>query len=68
MERNKINRLKLFLAEKGMTNKQLADILNKDSSVISKWVTNVAQPIGKSPSNRQRIWASVWMICCGQGL
>ena len=44
MERKKNNRLKVVLAEKGMTNKQLAEILDKDPAVISKWVTNVAQP------------------------
>ena len=44
MERKKINRLKVVLAKKGMTNKQLAEILEKDPTVISKWVTNVAQP------------------------
>lgn len=44
MERKKINRLKVVLAEKGMTNTQLAEILEKDPTVISKWVTNVAQP------------------------
>lgn len=44
MERKKINRLKVVLAEKGMTNKQLAEILEKDPAVISKWVTNAAQP------------------------
>lgn len=44
MRRKRINRLKVVLAEKGMTNKQLADILDKDPAVISKWVTNVAQP------------------------
>ena len=44
MERKRINRLKVVLAEKGMTNKQLAEILDKDPAVISKWVTNVAQP------------------------
>ena len=27
-----------------MTNKQLAEILDKDPAVISKWVTNAAQP------------------------
>ena len=26
------------------SNKQLAEILGKDPAVISKWVTNVAQP------------------------
>ena len=44
MERKRINRLKVVVAEKGMTNKQLAEILDKDPAVISKWVTNVAQP------------------------
>ena len=43
MERKRINRLKV-LAEKGMTNKQLSEILDKDPAVISKWVTNAAQP------------------------
>ena len=47
MERKKINCLKVVLAEKGMTNKQLAEILDKDPAVISKWVTNVAQPNGE---------------------
>lgn len=44
MERKRINRLKVVLAEKGMTNKQLSEILDKDPAVISKWVTNTAQP------------------------
>ena len=44
MERKRINRLKIVLAEKGMTNKQLSEILYKDPAVISKWVTNAAQP------------------------
>ena len=43
-ERKRINRLKVVLAEKGMTNKQLSEILDKDPAVISKWVTNAAQP------------------------
>lgn len=42
MER--INRLKVVLAEKGKTNKWLAEQLGKDSSTISKWVTNSSQP------------------------
>ena len=44
MERKRINRLKVVLAEKGMTNKQLSEILDKDPAVISTWVTNTAQP------------------------
>ena len=44
MECKRINRLKVVLAEKGMTNKQLSEILDKDPAVISKWVTNAVQP------------------------
>ena len=44
MERKRINRPKVVLSEKGMTNKQLSEILDKDPAVISKWVTNAAQP------------------------
>ena len=56
MERKKINRLKVVLAEKGMTNKQLAEILEKDPTVISKWVTNVAQPNVEMLFCWQRYW------------
>ena len=44
MERKKINRRKVAFAERGMTNKQQAKILNKNLTIISKWVTNAAQP------------------------
>ena len=44
MERKRWNRLKVILAEKGMTNKRLAELVGKDPAVVSKWVTNVAQP------------------------
>ena len=37
MERKRINRLKVKLAEKRMTNKQLSGILDKVPAVISKW-------------------------------
>ena len=40
----KINRLKVVLAEKEKTNKWLAETLGKDSSTVSKWCTNTAQP------------------------
>ena len=39
MERKRTNRLKVVLTEKGMTNKHLAEILDKAPAVISKWVT-----------------------------
>ena len=44
MERKHLNRLKVVLAEKDMTNKRLAELMGKDPAMGSKWVTNVAQP------------------------
>ena len=44
MERKRLNRLKVVLAEKDMTNKRLAELMGKDTAMVSKWVTNVAQP------------------------
>jgi putative transcriptional regulator len=39
-----LNRLKIVLAEKGMTNRQLAQALGKAESTISLWCTNAKQP------------------------
>ena len=44
MERKRLNRRKVVLAEKDMTNKRLAELMGKDPAMVSKWVTNVAQP------------------------
>ena len=44
MDRKRLNRLKVVLAEKNMTNKRLAELVGKDPAMVSKWVTNVAQP------------------------
>ena len=44
MERKRLNRLKVVLAEKNMTNKRLAELVGKDPAMISKWVTNISQP------------------------
>ena len=44
MERKRLNRIKVVLAEKNMTNKRLAELVGKDPAMVSKWVTNVAQP------------------------
>lgn len=38
------NRLKIILAEKKVTNKQLAERLGVSQSTVSKWCTNSAQP------------------------
>ena len=40
----KINRIKVMLAEKGRTNKWLAEQVGKDPATVSKWCTNAAQP------------------------
>lgn len=40
----KINRIKVILAEKEKTNKWLAEQVGKDPATISKWCTNTAQP------------------------
>ena len=39
-----LNRLKVVLAEKKITNRQLAEKLGKDEATISKWSTNNLQP------------------------
>jgi len=39
-----LNRIKVVLADKGLTNKWLAEQLGKDPATISKWCTNSAQP------------------------
>ena len=40
----RINRIKVVLAEKQRTNKWLAENLGKEYSTISKWCTNTNQP------------------------
>ena len=44
MANKKIYRIKVMLAEKGRTNKWLAEQVGKDPATISKWCTNAAQP------------------------
>ena len=44
MERKQVNRIKVVLAEKSITNKWLAEKLGRDQATISKWCTNAAQP------------------------
>lgn len=41
---NKINRIKIVLAEQRRSNKWLAEQIGKDTSTVSKWCTNSAQP------------------------
>ena len=44
MENKPINRIKVMLAERMVSNKDLAEMLGKDPATISKWCTNNAQP------------------------
>ena len=44
MDKKAINRLKTVLAEKGRTNKWLAEMLHKNETTISRWCTNEVQP------------------------
>lgn len=44
MDNKHLNRIKVVLAEKGKSNKWLAEQLGKDQATISKWVTNTTQP------------------------
>lgn len=39
----KLNRLKVVLADAGQTNKWLAEQLGKDPVTVSKWCTNTSQ-------------------------
>ena len=44
MENRDLNRLKVVLAEKKITNKWLAEQLGKDQGTVSKWCNNTCQP------------------------
>ena len=44
MENKPLNRSKVMLAERMVSNKDLAEMLGKDPATISKWVTNTSQP------------------------
>lgn len=44
MDNNNLNRLKVILAEKNMSNKTLAELVGVSPATISKWVTNTTQP------------------------
>ena len=39
-----LNRIKVMLAERMMSNKELAEQLGKDPATVSTWVTNTSQP------------------------
>lgn len=41
---NKLNRIKVVFAERGRTNKWLAEQLGRAPGTVSKWCTNLSQP------------------------
>nr|WP_285827952.1 MULTISPECIES: helix-turn-helix transcriptional regulator [Bacteroidales] len=44
MENDRINRLKVVLAEKNKKGKWLAEQLGKNEATVSRWCSNTAQP------------------------
>ena len=44
MESKNLNRLRVVIAEKNVTNKWLSEQLGIGKATISKWVTNTSQP------------------------
>nr|WP_245140375.1 helix-turn-helix transcriptional regulator [Chryseobacterium daecheongense] len=44
MANNNINRLRVVLAEKSLTNKWLAEKMKKNPTTISRWCNNEMQP------------------------
>ena len=44
METKPLNRIKVVMAERMVSNKDLSEMLNKDTATISRWVTNTSQP------------------------
>ena len=44
MSKRIFNRIKVVLAEKNMTNRELAELLGKTQTSISRWCTNDMQP------------------------
>lgn len=44
MEHKPLNRIKVMMAERMVTNKELAEKLGRDPATVSKWVTNASQP------------------------
>lgn len=44
METKPLNRIKVVMAERMFSNKELSEMLHKDTATISRWVTNTSQP------------------------
>ena len=39
-----LNRINVVMAERMVSNKELGEMLGKDTATISRWVTNTSQP------------------------
>ena len=48
MDNKPLNRIKVVMAERMVSNKELGEMLNKDTATISRWVTNTSQPTMES--------------------
>ena len=44
MDNKPINRIKVMMAERMISNKELGKLLGKDPATVSKWATNTSQP------------------------
>jgi len=44
LENTRLNRIKVVLAEKRLSNNWLAEELNKSKATVSRWCTNEMQP------------------------
>ena len=44
MDNKPLNRIKVVMAERMVSNKELGEMLNKNTATISRWVTNTSQP------------------------
>ena len=44
MNNKPLNRIKVVMAERMVSNKELGEMLNKDTAAIARWVTNTSQP------------------------
>ncbi len=44
MDNKPLNRIKVVMAERMVSNKELGEMLGKDTATISRWVTNTSQP------------------------
>ena len=44
MDNKPLNRIKVVMAERMVSNKELGEMLGEDTATISRWVTHTSQP------------------------